>query len=45
MWCAGGAAVTAFTYAAASGGGTEIVAWRAILSGALQFMRGVGQSL
>jgi hypothetical protein len=45
LWCIGGLVVTAVTYSAASGGGTYIVAWGAIIFGAIQFFRGVFQYL
>jgi hypothetical protein len=41
LWCIGGIVVTALTYAAASGGGTFIVAWGAVLFGAIQAVRGL----
>jgi len=41
LWCVGGIIVTAITYSAASGGGTYIVAWGAILFGAIQFLKGL----
>ena len=43
LWCAGGIIVTGFTYAAASGrgGGSYVVAWGAIVFGAIQFFRGL----
>lgn len=42
LWCLGGLLVTALTYSSASNsGGTYVVAWGAILFGALQFLRGV----
>jgi hypothetical protein len=46
VWCIGGIVVTALTYAAASGGGggSYVVAWGAIVFGAVQFFRGLGQS-
>jgi hypothetical protein len=40
-WCAGGIAVTAYTYSAASGGGTYVVAWGAIIFGGWQFVKGL----
>ncbi len=43
LWCVGGAAVTFFTYQAASGGGTYVVAWGAILFGGLEFLYGLFQ--
>jgi hypothetical protein len=43
LWCIGGIIVTVTTYSAASGGGTYIVAWGAILFGGLQFLSGVYQ--
>jgi hypothetical protein len=46
LWCVGGTAVTLITYtAASSGGGTYVVAWGAILFGALQFLAGLYGSL
>lgn len=41
LWCVGGTAVTVLTYEAASGGGTYVVAWGAILFGAIQTIRGL----
>jgi hypothetical protein len=41
LWCVGGIIVTAVTYSAASGGGSYVVAWGAILFGAIQFFRGL----
>jgi hypothetical protein len=43
LWCMGGIAVTATTYLAASGrgGGKYVIAWGAILFGAIQFFRGL----
>lgn len=43
LWCVGGIVVTAVTYSAARGGGTYVVTWGAIIFGAIQFFRGVGQ--
>ncbi len=46
LWCIGGIVVTTVTYSnASSGGGTYIVAWGAILFGALQFLQGLYQYL
>jgi len=44
LWCIGGIIVTVITYSAASGGGRYIVAWGAIIFGAIQFFRGLVQS-
>lgn len=44
LWCVGGIAVTVATYNAATSGGTYVVAWGAILFGAIQFIRGFMQS-
>jgi hypothetical protein len=46
LWCVGGLIVTAVTYnaAAATGGGKYVVAWGAIVFGAIQFFRGLIQS-
>ena len=41
LWFFGGLAVTSFTFLAASGGGSYMVAWGAILFGGIQFFRGV----
>ena len=43
-WCIGGGLVTAITFASASGGGTYVVAWGAILFGAVQGFRGLAAS-
>ena len=44
IWCVGGIIVTAATYSAAEGGGTYVVAWGAILFGAIQFFQGLIQA-
>jgi hypothetical protein len=46
LWCVGGILVTAVTFAGAAGagGGTYVVAWGAILFGAIQFFRGMSQA-
>jgi hypothetical protein len=41
--CIIGTAVTVGSYALASGGGTYIIAWGAIIFGAVQFFRGLQQ--
>ena len=41
LWCIGGIMVTAVTYTSATGGGTYVVAWGAILFGAFQFVSGL----
>ncbi len=44
LWCAGGTLVTVLTYSAASsGGGHYVVAWGAIVFGAVQFFKGLSQ--
>ncbi len=46
LWCIGGSVVTAATYGIAAGstnGGRYVVAWGAIVFGAIQFLRGVAQ--
>jgi hypothetical protein len=43
LWCIGGIIVTTATMSAASEGGTYIIAWGAILFGAVQFIQGVYQ--
>lgn len=45
LWCIGGLVVTALTYSAASDGGTYVVAWGAVLFGAIQFFKGVWQKI
>jgi hypothetical protein len=48
LWCAGGTVLTVATLAAAvakEGGGTYVVAWGAIIFGAIQFFRGLFQSM
>jgi len=40
LWCGGGILVTLLTFAAASGGGSYVVAWGAILFGGIQFFLG-----
>lgn len=44
LWCLGGICVTVFTLAAASGGGTYVVAWGAVIFGAIQFFRGLSNN-
>jgi hypothetical protein len=44
LWCGGGIIVTVATYSAASGGGSYVVAWGAILFGAIQFFKGVANT-
>jgi hypothetical protein len=41
LWCIGGLLVTALSYGAAIGGGSYVVAWGAIVFGAIQFFRGL----
>lgn len=45
LWFIGGVVVTVGTLSAASGGGTYIVAWGAILFGGIQFVQGLIQFL
>jgi hypothetical protein len=45
LWCIGGTVVTVITLAAASGGGTYVIAWGAIIFGGIQFLRGLYQYL
>ncbi|MDR3094395.1 MAG: hypothetical protein LBU62_07140 [Bacteroidales bacterium] len=40
LWCIGGTIVTVMTYSAASSGGRYMVAWGAIIFGAIQFIKG-----
>lgn len=44
LWCVGGIAVTALTFSFAAPGGSYLVAWGAIIFGAIQFFRGMGQA-
>jgi hypothetical protein len=44
LWCIGGIVVTAVTYSASSDGGRYVVAWGAIVFGAIQFFRGLMHS-
>ena len=44
LWFIGGSVVTAVTYGAASGGCSYVVAWGAILFGAIQFIKGLVNS-
>jgi hypothetical protein len=44
LWCGGGILVTAITFSMADGGGKFLLAWGAILFGAVQFVRGAIQS-
>ncbi len=41
FWCLGGIAVTVLTYSAAENGGTFIIAYGAIITGAIQFLKGL----
>lgn len=41
LWCIGGIIVTSVGYSSASGGGSYLVTWGAILFGALQFFKGL----
>src|SRR5262249_10479701 len=46
LWCIGGTGVTVGSYLSAaggSGGGSYVIAWGAIVFGAIQFFRGVSQ--
>jgi hypothetical protein len=43
LWCVGGILVTAASYQAASRGGTYVVAWGAIIFGAIKFFRGLAR--
>jgi hypothetical protein len=43
LWFIGGTIVTLVTYIAASGGGTYVIAWGAVIFGAIQFLRGLVQ--
>lgn len=45
LWCIGGLLVTALTYSTASDGGTYVVAWGAVVFGAIQFFKGVWQKV
>jgi hypothetical protein len=41
LWCVGGLVVTGITFAMASGGGIYVVAYGAIIFGAIQFLKGL----
>ena len=43
LWCLGGLLITLLTFSAAGEGGRFLVAWGAVLFGALQFFRGFFQ--
>lgn len=45
LWCLGGTVVTVATWSMASGGGSYVVAWGAILFGGIQFVRGLARKL
>ena len=45
LWCIGGIVVTVGSMSAASGGGSYVMAWGAILFGGLQFLQGLYQYL
>lgn len=46
LWCVGGTVITVATYSAASnGGGRYFVAWGAIIFGAIQFFKGLANSM
>jgi hypothetical protein len=45
LWLIGGIVITAATYSAASGGGTYVVTYGAIVFGAIQFLQGLFQNL
>lgn len=45
LWCVGGLLVTILTYSAASDGGTYVIAWGAVIFGAIQFFKGLFQRL
>lgn len=45
LWGVGGLLVTLLTYCAASNGGTYVVAWGAVIFGAIQFFKGLYQRL
>lgn len=45
LWCVGGLLATILTYSAASDGGTYVVAWGAVIFGAIQFFKGVFQRI
>jgi len=48
LWCTGGIIITLVTYGMASsgsGGGTYVIAWGAVLFGAIQFFKGLFQCL
>jgi hypothetical protein len=44
LWCIGGIIVTVVSHQEASGGGPYVIAWGAIIFGAIQFFRGLAQT-
>jgi hypothetical protein len=44
LWFFGGLIVTLLTFTAAQGGGRYVIAWGAVVFGAIQFMRGYSQA-
>jgi hypothetical protein len=44
LWCVGGTIVTFISYSSASGGGSYVITWGAILFGGIQFFRGLVNS-
>lgn len=44
MWCVGGIIVTVASYSASSGGGRYVIAWGAIIFGAIQFFKGLADA-
>jgi hypothetical protein len=45
LWCVGGLAVTGITFAMASGGGMYVVAYGAVIYGAIHFVRGLAYAV
>jgi len=45
LWCIGGTFVTLISYSSTSNGGSYVVTWGAIVFGAIQFFRGLANSV
>jgi hypothetical protein len=45
LWCIGGTLVTLISYSSTSNGGSYVVTWGAIVFGAIQFFRGLANSV
>lgn len=45
LWCIGGLSFTIWTYTSAQPGGRYVLAWGAVVFGAIQFFKGLSQRL